>query len=627
MSSKATGKPGKDSELGTLIVVLLKARNLNDKHTFWKQDVFAQATLNDVQKRSHVDIKGGQHPEWDSEVRFTVLKETGPGGKNRKLEVACYAQEPKTEDLLGKATVDISNTLKTGEFDDWVSLDVEGVVRGDLYLEMTFYAKAPAPTAPKNKFLVPAQGSALGRRPSKLSPSDRLSRPVQQKAAGPSRFSPRHPSQLHDQSNPTSSHLKNAVPPARKNGSLLDLPADGPVPFSPQDIQPQPLPSILRSGLERRSSPPDASPSPPNPYINGSSAYTQLHSGLSNINGASSNPYTRGRDAYIAEQQHAYSPSLPGAFIPGNQPALDGRSYSHASRVAPPNLYTGPGVQASNGRTYSQVPSTVSVQVSEPSHPSVPISVSPPNPYIRSGGVYLPENQPPDLSPYSPGPGSSPVLTSRSPSIDYFAPTNPYTGERATFIPGSQQAPDGWAYSSSPPADTAVTLGYTNHDASLQANGPSLPYNASPRPSSRVSSGPLAFPIPTIPIVMEPYGYHEPSSSHYQPPPTPRTNFVSNNRSSEQEQLDPYHLARYRTPLPLPPEESPMPPIPLPPPHVIATPVQVSSSPPVVVTSTPVPDKARVEALRKVEQDAAWRREQELKDLELAMQLDRELNL
>ena len=64
-----------------------------------------------------MNIRGGQHPEWDSEVRFTVLKENGPGGKNRKLEVACYSQEPKTEDLLGRATVDISDTLKTGEFD------------------------------------------------------------------------------------------------------------------------------------------------------------------------------------------------------------------------------------------------------------------------------------------------------------------------------------------------------------------------------------------------------------------------------------------------------------------------------------------------------------------------------
>jgi len=35
-------------ELGTLIVVVLKARNLNDKHSFYKQDVFAQVSLNGV---------------------------------------------------------------------------------------------------------------------------------------------------------------------------------------------------------------------------------------------------------------------------------------------------------------------------------------------------------------------------------------------------------------------------------------------------------------------------------------------------------------------------------------------------------------------------------------------------
>jgi hypothetical protein len=36
----------KGSELGTLIVVVLKARNLIDKHSFYKQDVYAQASLN-----------------------------------------------------------------------------------------------------------------------------------------------------------------------------------------------------------------------------------------------------------------------------------------------------------------------------------------------------------------------------------------------------------------------------------------------------------------------------------------------------------------------------------------------------------------------------------------------------
>jgi len=37
------------NELGTLVVVVLKARNLNDKHTFHKQDVFAQIASMDLQ--------------------------------------------------------------------------------------------------------------------------------------------------------------------------------------------------------------------------------------------------------------------------------------------------------------------------------------------------------------------------------------------------------------------------------------------------------------------------------------------------------------------------------------------------------------------------------------------------
>jgi hypothetical protein len=39
------------------------------------------------------------------------------GGKNRTLEVACYAKEPRGEDLIGLGTVDITETLRTGEFD------------------------------------------------------------------------------------------------------------------------------------------------------------------------------------------------------------------------------------------------------------------------------------------------------------------------------------------------------------------------------------------------------------------------------------------------------------------------------------------------------------------------------
>jgi len=86
-------------ELGTLIVVVLKARNLNDKHSFYKQDAFAQISLNGNSHRTPVDVKGGQHPVWDAEIRVPVMK--AANDKNRILEVSCWSKEPKTDDILG----------------------------------------------------------------------------------------------------------------------------------------------------------------------------------------------------------------------------------------------------------------------------------------------------------------------------------------------------------------------------------------------------------------------------------------------------------------------------------------------------------------------------------------------
>ncbi|KAJ6630969.1 C2 domain-containing protein, partial [Mycena sp. CBHHK59/15] len=159
-----------DLELGTLVIVVLKARNLNDKY-FWKQDVFAQVGLNGETKRTKVDIKGGQHPMWDEEIRIPVMKDSAE--KSRKLQVSCWAKEPKKEENIGQGYVDLAETLRTGEFDDWVSLEINGTTRGEIYLEMTYYTNAPAPA---NHGLVVPKAN-LTRRPSKLSPADRLARP------------------------------------------------------------------------------------------------------------------------------------------------------------------------------------------------------------------------------------------------------------------------------------------------------------------------------------------------------------------------------------------------------------------------------------------------------------------
>ena len=66
-------------------------------------------------QKTRIDKKGGQHPVWDDEMRFAVMKDTN--AKTRTIEVSCWSQEPKTVEIMGKGTLDISETLRIGEFD------------------------------------------------------------------------------------------------------------------------------------------------------------------------------------------------------------------------------------------------------------------------------------------------------------------------------------------------------------------------------------------------------------------------------------------------------------------------------------------------------------------------------
>jgi Ca2+-dependent lipid-binding protein len=62
----------KDStkELGTLVVVVLKAQNLNDKHTLSKQDPYAKISLDGTTQQTEIDKRGGQHPLWDTGAQY-----------------------------------------------------------------------------------------------------------------------------------------------------------------------------------------------------------------------------------------------------------------------------------------------------------------------------------------------------------------------------------------------------------------------------------------------------------------------------------------------------------------------------------------------------------------------------
>ena len=51
----------------------------------------------------------------DQDLHVTVPVSESKGA--RTLKVSCFAKEPKEDDLIGAGEVDITEILKTGEFD------------------------------------------------------------------------------------------------------------------------------------------------------------------------------------------------------------------------------------------------------------------------------------------------------------------------------------------------------------------------------------------------------------------------------------------------------------------------------------------------------------------------------
>lgn len=98
--------------------------------------------MNGEKRRTKAIKRGGQHPEWDEEVRFTLLQDTdgdqptssgqeappplpAKEADNKVLKIkggtimrlSCFADDPREPDLIGEANVDLTEVLTTGETD------------------------------------------------------------------------------------------------------------------------------------------------------------------------------------------------------------------------------------------------------------------------------------------------------------------------------------------------------------------------------------------------------------------------------------------------------------------------------------------------------------------------------
>ncbi|KAF7301430.1 Calcineurin temperature suppressor Cts1 [Mycena indigotica] len=204
--------------IGTLIVVILKANHLPNKRHIGKQDPYCLVSLNGTKQRTKVIKRGGQHPEWDEELRFTMYEEdesTGPNGTppppppkdgKRKIQggtimkLSCFADDPREPGLIGQADVDLTEVLTKGETDEWFTLMNKDKFAGKVYLELTFFsneeppAPKPRPAVPQNNREYSGPGSFTASEEFPSGPSGANFPPTRIASTSSSYAHPRRPS-------------------------------------------------------------------------------------------------------------------------------------------------------------------------------------------------------------------------------------------------------------------------------------------------------------------------------------------------------------------------------------------------------------------------------------------------
>jgi hypothetical protein len=128
-------------------------KNLPNKRHIGKQDPYCSISFHNEKRKTRAIKRGGQHPEWDEEVRFSLLEDTdggrertenggdtppppppkngnGPrkirGGTSMKLQ--CFADDPREPDLIGETMVDLTEVLTKGETDGVCRLSISTYV-------------------------------------------------------------------------------------------------------------------------------------------------------------------------------------------------------------------------------------------------------------------------------------------------------------------------------------------------------------------------------------------------------------------------------------------------------------------------------------------------------------------
>jgi len=155
------------AEIGTLVLVVDRAKNLPNRKTIGKQDPYCAARLGKEAKKTTTDIRGGQTPKWyvcfsscipivktlipanplsrDQELRFTVRD----CPDYEQLKISVFNDDKKT-DLIGETWIDLREIIVSGggQSDQWHTLNCRGKYAADIRIEITYYDSRPKPERP-----------------------------------------------------------------------------------------------------------------------------------------------------------------------------------------------------------------------------------------------------------------------------------------------------------------------------------------------------------------------------------------------------------------------------------------------------------------------------------------------
>ncbi|KAJ5119133.1 hypothetical protein N7526_010770 [Penicillium atrosanguineum] len=235
--------------IGTLVAIVDRAKNLPNRKTMGKQNPYCAARLGKEAKKTPTDLRGGQTPRWDHELRFTVHQ--SPDYYRMKLSIF---NDDKRSDLIGEAWVDLQNLIIPGgsQNDHWHVLQSRGKYAGEVRLEMTYYdtreqdetvieRRKGAAERAQGKVASPSTSSMLSGA-SSMSAASGLSGPRQLEKVkrrplptDPSGAAPvRPPAPEHVQSAPPLHHPMPAMParPAVRDLAQTMPQAAAPEPFS-----------------------------------------------------------------------------------------------------------------------------------------------------------------------------------------------------------------------------------------------------------------------------------------------------------------------------------------------------------------------------------------------------------